>query len=283
VDVLVYGKMEDDARFAVPKPSIQSTYFVDPASECAASETNVLLNNPFKYGEDTLGMYFGENILSVRAMLQRFSFHATVILEETYRGRIHLNIPMRGIFRGPSGAANPGITSTGTAPQTVGGSPYNLVYTTPLQYWSSAYIGMRGSTRWKFAQQTSGIGVHQASWTHDDASFPTFGYYEYVDTADGDDGALWIAYGHASGAQLEDSQDPVEVEVPFYTHAKFLNCRNTRVYGYSPWVSYDALGITTASNRVDCVHIWTAVGDDFSLLGYVGPPRMFIGNLPPRG
>jgi hypothetical protein len=287
VEILVYGNMENDARFAVPTPNITDILFVDPASECAPKQTSVLMNNSFEYGADTLGMYFGENILSVRALMQRFSYHCVVILSGISESeqRVSIDIPMRGVYRGPAGSDNPSIAETGTAPQTSGGQSYNFAYTTPLQYWASAYVGMRGSTRWKFFLQSySEHGFHQGSWKLSNTQYASFRHLGFDTDADADDVAQILAHSHMAGAQAESVREPVEVELPYYDHNKFLFCRSTRFNGDLPMVQYDAFGISKEAGTVDAVHVWTAVGDDFSLLGYVGPPRVYIqSTMPARG
>jgi hypothetical protein len=283
VDMLVYAHMEDDAQFAVPNDRINKIAFVEPAAAVSENETSVLINNPFRFSDDTYGMYFGEHIVSVRSLLQRYSvnyvFYPKFDVEPAgTRHQIFIQVPPRGVHRGPVNTRNPNVSLTGFEANTVGGAAYNRAYTTSLQYWSSAYIGMRGSTRWKFlcrstlhtATCAEQIGAWNLSDTMD--AFATYDNAQLLTKCD-----LYF-YDQAvlaqQGSQYELKDGTVEIEVPFYCKEKYTLCRTTRDEVLLPCAIYAGTGYTKQS--ITAISVATAVGDDFSLLGYIGPPKMYF-------
>jgi hypothetical protein len=287
INMLVYTHMEDDAQFAVPSARIGGLALVEPASAITTNETSVIINNDFSFADDTYGMYFGEHIVSIRSLLQRFSLNMVFYpeLSSSTVGTpyfVNIMMPMQGIHRGHVGDRNPGVSMVDFKPNTLAGAPYNRAYTTPLQYWSSAYIGMKGSIRWKFMAR----GTHAAV---PGRGYQVGGYFitEYPDA--------YAAYGSINslttldalfgeememgfrGAQYESTDSPVEIEVPYYCNHKFTLCRTTRDDTKLPVASYTGTGFTQSGISYIAVH--TAVGDDFSLLGYIGPPKLYTVGL----
>lgn len=287
VNTLVYGKMCEDARFAVPNAAIQDVVLVNPASSITPEDTTILMNNPFSYAPDTLGMYFGESIASIRAMLQRFSSHANFIPKyfdsETGEMYILITVPPMGIHSGPVSTANPGFNNVNFEPQKTGTGAaerfYNLVYTTPLQYWSAGFIGWRGSIRWKIINMLdySTGSLSCAGWeTEIDTSIDC--NMQYISDAQETD----IVHSHlvyllATGAQLEQHEHNAccEVEIPFYTNNKYRLCKTRSEWSVCSRLKYVACGYPSNAKHRGIMFL-NAAGDDFSLLGYVGPPRMWI-------
>jgi hypothetical protein len=295
VEILLWTHMEDDARFNQLAANYQFVSFINPASseegffasdECTPDETKILMNDPFKYSDNTFGMYFGESVLSTRALLQRYSFHFVATPLHDGLNDIVIRIPRRGIWRGPTSEANPGIAITNFAPNTaIGPRNENFVYTTALQYWSSAFIGQRGSIRFKLVstmQNPQGqYPIIFGSWqnTGNPSGFftaTTNTSYNNVDLF-----ALGIASQLHYGAQLESAahNGTCEIEVPFYTNRKFIHNRTTREETEIPQALFTSnLTQTTPqdTNAYGGYYVFTAAGDDFTLLGYVGPPRIYI-------
>lgn len=288
VSVIVYGSMDHDARFAVPNDNIARVTFMNPASkdDCKAhSETDVLMNNSFTYADDTLGMYFGETILSMRSMMQRFAIHFCTWYTDTGQYVVDIKFPYQGIFPGESG--DPVINTSNMAPQIASGiGDWNFTRMTPLMYWSSSFIGMRGGIRWKAIgteNYNEAYSLSQMGWEITPAGiYPAIAYtrgssYDSNNLIDD----FWenIAELAMTGSQFEvDHVNTVnEVEIPYYVNHKFLRTRSNRCAVTQPFLRYLAgphqrgTGATKTPILFAC-----AAADDFSLVGFVGPVRMFL-------
>jgi hypothetical protein len=243
------------------------------------------MNNEFKYADDILGMYFGESVLSTRALLQRYCFHCVAIPLPGGLRDVVLRIPIKGIYRGPASPDNPGISITNFAPNASASGTENFVFTTALQYWSSGFIGQRGSVRFKVistmqnpeGQHPMLIGSWQAT-ENPDAFFTANANTSYNNT---DIFSQSIASQLSYGAQIESAKQnaTVEVEIPFYANSKFIHCRSTRNrIRTAQFVLTNSLVQTTpqTTNAYGGYYVFMAAGDDFSLLGFVGPPRMYL-------
>jgi len=282
----------------IPCLNFESTEDIDVEDgQSPVGEQDLMIQN-MANSADLSKVFFGETIKSFRAMAKRFYYFTDL---GTARGTSVVGYVAR-ISAFPY--------NRGAVPNAVNGATsgaYNFCNTTMLNYLSFAYVGWRGSLRWKVIG-TGGRAIEPYSVTR----VPFGSNYSNSSTvslnepwtfpahADADMANMIAANGllvNTSGSSgkhigVLDIAPTVEVEIPFYTNNRMLMCRKRdRTSGaYSDSEEVDGVQINSlffpqkhnegngVYAKFEC-HV--AGGDDFSTYFYIGPPVLYYeGDFP---
>jgi hypothetical protein len=288
VTVLMYSCGDDDLEFLEP---LVWHNFNTPLT---SSETINAINpdkipncrlNPLSYPipPKATTITFGETVSSVRALIKRYNFFASTSLSTAAQGGAYTDIVL---------------------PNTL--APHVSQYACFLEHFLPCYIGYKGSLRWKiFIQlstfndtQTTGVGYNESNNPDlDRIAFvttypPHIGYNTLsINTAVqivNSNPNFPVPLSQISGSNVEAirwDHQAIEVQAPDMSAYLFCPVSSTgyayydRAYSItvaSVWASlieYD----TSHANAYPQVNIFRAAGEDFSLLGYIGPPAYNLG------
>jgi len=242
---------------------------------------------------DNLGkVFFGETVVSLRPLLKRF--HHFMRTQPQVYGVVSRRFFRMQMSAFPFNRGNVTPTVTGV----VGGVGYNYVNTTMLNYLAFAFVGWRGSIRWKFivddqgpSKTTLSVSRNQygGQYVRDEFALPATSGMSIADVgsvaaADG----LTAAFTGATGTHVANAsvQPTAEIEMPFYTHERFLLCRkeDRTSVSYAEEDDADGIDISTTISRsydIPVIDCYVAGGDDFSVHFYVGPPPLYFDWSPP--
>jgi len=235
-------------------------------------------------------IYTGENVPSIRSWLKRYCHHFSWGPDDT-NGAVYRTSLQTSAFPFNRGNVNNAVHLTSTA------APYNYCNTTLLNYLSWAYVGWRGSIRWK-------VGLTER-YANDGGAMPSFSLlvsrqpepaaadYAYNITAVGADNtestnAHRILEGRSDtfwdGTTITPvlNNPVVEIDIPYQSNKRFQLCRiedrTSSVYAAVSEVpgKVSQLTCNLLGTGVTNVDEYVAIGDDFSLLFYIGPPVMYL-------
>jgi len=292
-DFSVYDPIDTTLKTLVLQPQSMDEPDVDAVLPFTSDCTR-MIDIPDKHELYPL-IYTGESIKSFRNLIKRYSFH-------TSWGPIPSNI---GYFvmrvRSSMFPFNRGNV-LGAINSRAGAIPYTFCNTTLLNYVSWAYVGWRGSIRWKIVH---GDQVYQ---TTDSTANVVVNNTKMIVVRESDISAS--TYEIATSTTLRNtnnntnahrmlttmptcmngavstitSQNPVaEIAIPYSCNKRFQMCRlqdrtsgaQANIHDISAKTTY--LFYRGADNGWhQSVDEYVAAGDDFSLYFYVGPPILYI-------
>ena len=246
---------------------------------------------------DTVKVYFGDPVLSLRNLCKRYTFHEFVdtALGPTNAGQ-HVNFSYtKSDFPQYSGYAPSGeYAVSGTSRK------YNYVGTTILNYVTPAFITRRGGIRWKYAMQaptrngfisvsrtnnTNGLVRNRRENLLLNAGVAPPGNARNTMLANSFDNGL------AGTAITPIAQNPVlEVEVPWYSFFRFGYARSSDFSDNGQrreWSNFHTVRSQCfrVANQPSAIMAYVAAAEDFNLAGYIGPPKCWFrpGAPPPPG
>lgn len=238
--------------------------------ETMAKETDV--------SDYTYHVYFGEHIVSLRQMLKRYMYSETFsggligsaagLVQFTTSLPLHPGYPADGIHRD-------------------GATPFNATNMTYLNWVLPAFVGWRGSLRWKILVDGSqaGSSVVAPILAVANSGIDT-GYLksETLLAYGGNDqlatgiGRLLFGSTFNGAAYTPVNRNPVlEYEVPFYTNKRFGYARDDRLVDRTFSQAQNVtISMSTFSgggaDRAYILHKFVSVGEDFSLYFYLCTP-----------
>jgi hypothetical protein len=143
ITVLVFVRAAENIEFAAPKEINEDINFYSVQSGIES----VTMGSPSSVDKNVNLVYMGENVVSLRELLQRCNHHISwndVI--PTSQSEFHYNyMSRRPLYRGFD---TDGVHSA-TAPVLTTTQPFNFVTTVPYHLISSCFLGERGSFTWK--------------------------------------------------------------------------------------------------------------------------------------
>lgn len=231
-------------------------------------------------------IHFGESVRSFRPLLKRYNMHEYNMLNTTTitGGQAYATLLDRPAMPFERGNAVQSDASS-TVPLLTGAIRYAYAYMTLLRYISCAYVGWRGSIRWKIC-----------SLMCCDQAGPTM-VTRYTGCAPKNDteiillpvkkqsiGNLYDSSSGMDGAIVEVSRiSPViPVEIPFYNSYRFCPARELtdfRTSGgkpYLPCFKIRTLQAGLTELQVNAMTSFAAAGEDFTVGFFVGAPVMFL-------
>lgn len=222
--------------------------------------------------DQTMNVFFGERITSLRQLFRRYVRHKSYAAFATARAidvtRVQLREPGLGYW--------PGWDPFGV--DTEQGNPCNISIPTFAQFFMPCYAGWRGSTRAKY------------TFGGDVGNNPVVvrgnkGYSFSITALDATDPATLgkaltarFAARSAAGAATTNIgiNDTVEVEVPYYEPVRFTTARepNGTFFNGAAGTYVDAVTNGTVDTSL-VINSWKSVGEDFTLFFFTGCPILY--------
>lgn len=308
IKILVFASGGDDLEFAGPTGdridrlsifSNQSGEIVDAVAPSATTHLGENLPIGMNYldsiGENTASsrlndVFFGERITTLRQLLKRYTNYACYVEPKSIRTVTPPSYVKQG-FKAPAFPLPYGYDTRGFFTTTgAGAKKYNPVTQTLLSYFSLAYLGHRGSVRWKIVvnnnQQNSSSCVRAVRSSEYESSDNIT--YKEITTAtpwtgfnDGQsnffsNGAKSDSDGLALGGVYDNAG--LEIEVPDYSPYRFSFCRSLNALNSLQTVNTVRVEtcsmFTTAANTFNTIDTYVAAGEDLSFFGFLNVPIM---------
>lgn len=306
INVFVAGG--DDIEFAAPTDSTMNaiTYLrptqpqvfdvqageIVPDSENTKDPSAPTIAEPYaKVAADlsdkdrSVDIYFGESISSFRTLLKRYNLFDLDTAAGDVSGAVH-STSTRYWFPFHRGEIATGFNE-------LDGVTMDLAHMTLMNYFVPAFMGMRGSIRYKSSFDTSAGAV----WNQYIRRRPGADRAGNTVLINGDTSSQTTLYLSAtspgnSGQQVQPmEQNPVlEYSVPYYSNCRFIPARTRDWNVFSspddviPKTSvpgYDLGFSLIAENESVYREMYVAAGDDFSTFLFVGAPIMYPYSFPP--
>jgi hypothetical protein len=231
-------------------------------------------------------VFFGETVVSLRPLLKRFNrFMRVTPAAQAYKAsRIVLKYSAFPFNRGNVEGAVTGV---------IGGSGYNYVNTTMLNYLSFAYVGYRGSIRWKIMPFRADVTVSRDQYggefsysVNDTINTSSMSTADALAVSASEGLQAFMTGATGSHVACQAVTPTAEIEMPFYTKKRFLLCRKEDRTSSAASEEDDADGVDVSaiasySTTPPSLDLFVAGGDDFSVHFYVGPPPLFFDWDPP--
>jgi len=292
ITVNVFMRCCDDFSVAVPTESIRTvTYLNDVAPQSgdlefqsgemeqeSSPETNAPLKEdiqecaaPCLVMDNTYDVYFGEKITSMRTMLKRYMYFSSQVFGAFSGGAATLEDFDFPVYRGVDTQGRHQTNTTAKA---------NIVNTTLLNYLAPAFVGYRGSIRYKVVaacpDNHSGgrLGISRTNKAAD-YSLVLSGIRQNNNNQFASDSISFRPTYFEGGEVTDLAVSPVlEVELPYYSNQRFTFTRRLKSFANT---AYSRLGhvidisapTTTGFTTIDK---YVSVGEDFNLFLYQGQP-----------
>jgi hypothetical protein len=285
-----------------PGPAVTSTeqsiepQFVEQADMSnASSQTDAPMSTspPMDLGgiknstDHFSAIYPGENVTSLYDLLRRYNYHTTVGQVATTNGNLRVVQNAFPYFRGAPPDAI-GRTSSN--------QPYNFCQTTMLNYCAAAFMGYKGSIRWKVVPDTisnNNQALYAGRVEADETNIYSATFAPMASTTAGpslraQNGAERIlqppvfsgdSYNTSLTGMTVSRSDvsPLELEIPYYSQDKYYIARDfrkcTSPLGRDNWWHFSAT-LPGGSNNYS-YNTFCSVGDDFSFIFFLGSPLMY--------
>jgi hypothetical protein len=263
---------------------------VTPGENMPEQDTMYVLNgNPTTICPKMSQVFFGEHIVSVRSLLKRYTYHRTLLApfgdptptsESIYISQWILdNLPVGpGRKYGSSTIGNlTGITDENPL--------YNICSMTYLRYFVSAYVGYKGSIRWKigaFAKNASDISLRVARTTESKTESVTTLPAINAGTSGSTVAQNFLSsssyiYNHCGSSATVGSVNPtLEYELPFYHNLRYAECNLPIANSINPYRDgthcVNMTHMQNSAGDIAWIESHCASGEDFSLFFFIGAP-----------
>jgi hypothetical protein len=257
----------------------------------AAVTTSIVLGSPPNTRSDKTSLvFFGDPILSIRQLMKRYSFSYLISTNTPVAGELSgtnfltVVVPDLPMYTGES------IYPTSHITHHDGGGllQWNLVYTTPINFFMPCFVCQRGGMRWKYINnQTTSTedscsvvmqvarrpGVHKTGAVAET-------YLDYQPSNQLMNKAMSFFPNSLSGVTCTnvESNPTIEVELPYYSTYRFTPgktiANNAGHLSHSSFHRLDTVGPYRTKNPA-VIMCYAAAADDFSLYFYTGPPVLF--------
>jgi hypothetical protein len=264
----------------------QSGIFRPQSGEVEAKDQEVaqIGNGEHDQDDNTFLVFFGERILSIRSLLKRYCLHSGHASKAVTHKDLHTMVVNRNSFPNYKGHDPNGI-------DTIIGGNYNFSNNTYLNYFTPAFVGRRGSIRYKHTYDsalsnvmgrlsvsrapdvstysTSDFELAQESATvsrnHRDLTFPSKGY-----------AGVALTSNHIVGC--------LETDVPYYAPVRFSFARRKEIntglaLDYTD-EAFIAEEFPRCHDSVTALSRYVAAGEDYCLFLFIGVPVIYSETLP---
>lgn len=245
---------------------------------------NSVGGGPISPTDESLMVFMGEKVASLRQLLKRYCWHDCIPLQDgfdrlTLHKQLVINMPVQ------RGYAVNSKTNDGL------GTPYNYVHMTWLNYITPLYAGWRGGIRRK-AQTTCVQNTISASVSRKNSSINGIGQtYSQNSFGTGDPAEVassMRAFGNSArgGAYVTDGvvNPTLEYELPFYSEYRFAmthtNNDTTTLLRFPDGLHHDLEYFTDDStpnnpDNIGIIRTAVATGEDFSLFWFLNVPTVY--------
>lgn len=292
----LYPKPAEEMMLSTSVPMIAQSGVVDlrlPDEGIPVSTTEVDLVNTPTQDDHIFDVYFGEQVVSFRALLRRYMFSGTFFPTYTHTSGGHMlwntNMPRFPIPHGYLPSCYTRATNGATP------APYGYTPMTLFNYLQNCYLGMRGGMRWKVMNGNTSIGW--VMFARSDT--PRNNVYSVMlsvpaTTTQGNLNQQYSAYlpnpWMGSGIIPTSLNNSAEFEIPHYSSLRFYStCPGNIDKGdiVSDGSNVDSMriciyhgGSTITTNPVYVFHTYCSIGDDFNFFWFQGVPTFYIYDVP---
>jgi hypothetical protein len=301
IEIKVWVSAGDDFEVAVPHDvyvrqctPVTTGNLLQPQAEADSYENDPMGQHLDKHAgggeltDPSSLVYFGESIRSFRALLKRYNLSRILVKESLlspgrWQYKFYLNVFPPYPHKYASSSAFTVVDNDL--------DNHYTGYVIPLNYLSLAYCGWRGSLRHIFDSTPLHVDDTPAPSTvrvlrccEDKAENEVFLASTSLSTDSNVVNLLNQNYDETGygGSTLESTTiNPcISAEIPFYTNKRFYPTRTRFVPSFSVSNGGDQLIVSGdfvskgGSNRY--LKDYVAVGEDFTYLFYIGPPRLYL-------
>lgn len=294
INFLVSVRAGDDFELAGPRTPNNNTSvsYIPFQGDDAGASSEIVVNSSGKSDEHQYLVNFGERVVSLRQLLNRFCF-SRVDYSPTATGtsqnivRVVRNLMPTYYGFDPHGLD----TAINSVPATV---PFNWSFNTSLNWLSPCFLGYRGSVNWCFNVDSPGYTVkHLRVYRDSDANTPTYGTsITNINSAStvNQSNALFVQNTQSgiSGQALTNSmtQAGLVCQVPMYSAYKYYptywGAATNDVEADTSFCHYNVeytMGVAPTRSTA-CLHSYVAAGTDFSLVQFQFIPTFYVGAFP---
>jgi len=277
-DVLSTQSGEETVSEKMNQPDADLTINEVEPMKLMSSEDMAVTINP---SDGAYCVYFGDPVTSFRQCLKRYNFHSCVANTTNALSFFVHTSPDFPFYRGYA----PGAVNLTNVP--IASTPYNYCNTTLLNYLTPAFTVRRGGLRWKYVKNIkSPDGPQLASLSR--LGGVNSGYTISSVTAVAGSGnpnevaaqcsAVYDHFWDGGVTQPDDINPVLEAEFPFYIPFRFASTKNANITSstanFGTFHSYKTLWSKSGTDQAT-VAKYCAVGEDFLLGFYTGPPIMY--------
>jgi hypothetical protein len=249
-----------------------------PVSEVANKEMAIALN----MDDNAHKIYYGDPVTSIRQVLKRYyPYRAWTSQSATAYTYHSINLPDFPVYRG----YDTGLITFDNSSAPVNPTPYNYVFTTPLNWFTPAFLCRRGGLRWKYVYsgptdkvQLMSVARHAEPVGFSRAELPVL---DVTSRSEATAAANEAMIDTSAGMQVTQIQaNPVlEVEIPFHTNYRFIPAR-TKNFNESvdPFNKFHQLKFPNYWDSPEAlrsearVYAFCSAGEDFSLSFFQAAP-----------
>lgn len=269
----------DDFQVAGPKDVPTDDHFFTIQSQDIFEQSE-------QTGNDNLS-YMGEVITSLRQYLRRSALSRILITEATTYAP---NAVLSTMARTPlQSGYDPNGIHTAEDYATTGTYTYNFVNNTPFNYLAPCYVGQRGSHMWTFHALSQDVVTLRATRSINAKTAAGYrevqdGYNPAASISERERHMVYNVYddGGMAGQAVTSTgvQPSLSVVAPFYNNNKMVPCdANSSTLGNATYDMVDdalKLQVTSATNTVNYVEMYHAIGTDFTFIHFLNVPMVYI-------
>ncbi len=299
IRILVFVRACDNMEFAVPRNIPNTLSILEPqASKFDVDPSTLMLGvKPSESKPEMNLLYMGEKIVSMRTLFQRYDLNLRIPITASAQTGANVQVVTYTIPRNVvlNGYDNNGLN---TAVNQAGALSfgYNFAEQTPISWLQYSFLGRRGSLIYNLVPVDM-YGTTQVT-NVDRALINPKGRTVNIVTLSVTNNVARSATLASSGntgraLTINKTQTGLTVLVPMYSRYKFqFNAPSANVAGAGVSVdntSDDTVTITTSTyysttttaNVAAYIDVYVSAGTDFSLLFFIGVPRVYLyNNLP---
>lgn len=296
IRINVFASMCDDAKFGQPvgnrisalSPFVPQSGFEPQSGEEKTIDGNAMtaptsgtkLTTIAEEGapsDETMNVFFGESITSLRELLKRYYFTRAVSKPDL--GENELTISK---FKSKAQPYVAGWDQFGLDVAADDTTPLTIGVNGPIQLWNLCYAGWRGSLRHKFVYSSNIEGSLRVRRVEHNNAYGYTQQTELTTKLDGDITKFLSAKTFREsydGSHINHSQynKVLEFEIPFYTGKRYLPARQTHAtstLGDAFEIGETFVSTNNAPKKV-YVEDYVAAGDDYSLMFFTGVPVLY--------
>lgn len=299
IRILVFVRACDNFEFAVPRNIPNTFSILEPqASKFDVDPSTLMLGVKSSVSKPEINlMYMGEKIVSMRTLFQRYDLHYRIPITASAQTGANVQIvtytlPRNVILNGYDNAAlNSAVNQAG-----VSNFGYNFSEPTPLSWLQYSFLGRRGALTYNLVpiDMYGTTQVTSVDRAFTDVKGRVVNIISLSVTNNVARSSTLIASGNIGRSlTINKTQTGITVSVPMYSRYKFLfNVPLSSVAGTGRSVDDTAgdtitiatstyYSATTTANVASYIDLYISAGTDFSLLFFVGVPRVYqYNNLP---
>ncbi len=298
ISIMAYVRGGDKLKFMAPRDALQNVKYTHGSFQSGiASGDTTAPPTAYCVGSDgTLSsdhsalIYGGESVASIRQLLRRYWFYQSLSMAPI----ANIKDVVMQEFHLPVYPVTPGFVTDGMHSTSVPEN-YNYVGMTLINYLTPCYLCRRGGIRYKAIspRSNSEMSIIQSKITRSEFAISSYASSRLLAATTDSPSAVAAqniaakATGAGSDITVVDTQPVLEVELPFYSNARFafsrvvLNKGSARDQSNTQNMFVDIM-LARLLNvpATEVTDLFVATGEDFGLFYYLHSPGYYIYNDP---